>query len=83
MQHDHAPADWLASLFGACVSLWIWATDGMSPLSVLVALGSLALIAARLRESIARHRLMKEFGSVNKGLIHRIIDRIQTKPGDL
>lgn len=83
MNHDHAPADWFAGLAGVCVSLWQWATVGMSPLSVLVAVASLILIALRVRESIARHRLMKEFGSVNKGLIHRIIDRIQTKPGDL
>lgn len=83
MNHDDAPADWFAGLSGAVVSLWIWATDGMSPLSVLVALASLVMIALRVRESIARHRLMTEFGSVNKGLIQRIIDRIQTKPGDL
>ncbi len=83
MNHDHAPADWFAGLAGVCVSLWQWATVGMSPLSVLVAVASLVLIALRVRESIARHRLMSQFGQANKGVIRRIIEAIQTKPGDL
>ena len=83
IQHDHAPTDWAVSVFGLAVSAWQWATDGMSPLSIAVALGSLVLVGLRIRESIERSRLMQVFGQTNKGVIKRLVDALQTKPGDL
>jgi Flp pilus assembly protein TadB len=81
--HDHAPADWAASGIGFIFTVWQWATDGMSPLSTLVAVLSLALILLRIRESRQRRRLMQEFGEVNKSTLRRMVDAISTKPGDL
>lgn len=85
MTHDHAsaPSDWAASGLGVCFSLWSWATEGMSPLAVLVAIGSLVLIVLRIYESWQRRKLMKQFGEVNKSSLRRMVDAISTKPGDL
>lgn len=83
MNHDHAPADWFAGLAGVCFSIWQWATAGMSPLSAMVAVLSLVLILLRVRESVARYKIMRQFSGVNKGVIRRIMEAIQTKPGDL
>ena len=84
MTHDHAsaPSDWAASGLGVCFSLWSWATEGMSPLAVLVAVGSLVLIVLRIYESWQRRKLMKQFGEVNKSSLRRMVDAISTKPGD-
>jgi hypothetical protein len=82
MTHDHTPSD-TAAAFGMAVSMWQWLTAGMSPLSVLLTLASLALVALRIREAIQRRKLMKEFGEVNKSTLRRMVDAISTKPGDL
>lgn len=83
MTHDHAPADWAAGGLGFVFSVWQWATEGMSPLSVLVAVSSLILIALRVYESHQRRKLMREFGTVNKSALRKIFDAVQTKPDDL
>lgn len=85
MTHDHAsaPSDWAASGIGLCFTLWSWATEGMSPLAVVVAIGSLILIVLRIIEWHQRRKLMKEFGEVNKSTLRRMVDAISTKPGDL
>lgn len=83
MTHDHPPTDWAVSLTGLAVSAWQWATDGMSPLSIAVAVGSLLLVILRIRESIERRRLMQHFGAANRSVLSRIADALSTRPGDL
>lgn len=82
MTHDHTPSD-TAAAFGMAVSMWQWLTAGMSPLSILLTLVSLALVFIRIREAMQRQKLMKEFGEVNKSSLKRMVDAISTKPGDL
>lgn len=83
MTHDHPATDWTVSIFGMAVSVWQWATDGMSPLSVIVALSSLVLVALRIRESVDRRRLMNQFGTVNRSALRKIVDAMSTRPDDL
>lgn len=83
MNHDNAPTDWIASVFGLLVTAWQWSTAGMSPLSIALAACSLLLVILRISESVERRRLMRQFGQVNRGVLRRMLDAISTKPGDL
>lgn len=82
MTHDHAPADWAAGGLGLCFSLWQWATEGMSPLAVMVAIGSLVLIVLRIYESWQRRKLMQQFGAANRSTLRKMFDAVSTKPDD-
>lgn len=83
MTHDNASADWAASIFGLAYAVWEWATAGMSPLSIAVAIGSLVLVIMRINESAERRRLMRQFGQVNRGVLRRMLDAVSSRPARL